>query len=120
MRVRDLMAALVLGGCFAHAGAAEAQSTRPSFSCLRAFTPTARAICASPALAAVDRAHAQLYRNTVIKARHLSDEKAAQRVRAAEGAIISNRNSCGTDSVCIRAAYRDGDKQMTQFLRQLD
>ncbi len=120
MRVRTFAALAPLIFAMAWVASGPAQAASPSFSCSKARSATERAICASPALATADRAHARLYANTVAKARRVSDANAVARVRQAERGVRSNRDACGTDAACIRAAYSTGNSKMTAFLKQLD
>jgi uncharacterized protein YecT (DUF1311 family) len=74
-------------------GVAPTEVTDPSFDCGRASTPTELAICASPDLAAKDRALAAAYSAALAV---LGDE-----LRAGQSAWLKSRNSCGGNGLCL-------------------
>jgi uncharacterized protein len=88
--------------------------------CGRIRTAAHRIICTTPGIAIIDRKHTRLYRDTVAKARKVSDRQAVARVRQTERNSRVQRAACGANAVCLRAAYKSADTQMTAFLKQLD
>jgi uncharacterized protein len=88
--------------------------------CGRIRTATHRIICTTPGIAVIDRRHTRLYRDTVAKARKVSDRQAAARVRQTERNSRVQRAACGANAVCLRAAYKSADAQMIAYLKQLD
>ena len=77
---------------------ARAQSG-PSFDCARAGTATEGAICAVPALAALDRALDAAYRAAL--------PSGGDRLRARQRAFIEDRDRCGASAACLTARMRD-------------
>lgn len=77
--------------------AAPAQGVSPSFDCARAGTPAEFAICASPTLAALDRALAGSYR----AARDRLGAAGRQRLLDDQRAWLARRDGCGGDPACL-------------------
>ena len=82
---------------------------QPSFSCAAAANQVERAICADPALSALDAQTAALYRRAranAADASALADEQSAW---------LYQRNRC-TDSGCIRESYADRRAEIGRWL----
>ncbi|MBA3667956.1 MAG: hypothetical protein H0W65_09565 [Sphingomonas sp.] len=73
-----------------------------SFDCARARTTSERAVCASPALAALDRAMAERYVDATADA----DADAALLLRRTRGSFLAYRERCGSENSCIERVYR--------------
>ncbi|MBZ9656605.1 hypothetical protein [Phyllobacterium lublinensis] len=81
----------------------------PSFSCSKAQTPTERAICSDGGLRSKDRALGQIYfwiRNNV-------ESGLRKRLLAAQRSFLAERNKCGSDVMCLNAAYDSKLNQMS-------
>ena len=75
---------------------------RPSFDCTRARTTSERAVCASPGLAALDRAMASRYIGAIATA----DPAAVRLLRQTRDPFLGYRERCGSDASCIDRVYR--------------
>lgn len=73
---------------------------RPSFNCRYARTATEKKVCASPALAAKDRAMASLYYDLMASA----DPSVRRHLRRSRDAFLARRERCGSEE-CVAAAY---------------
>ena len=73
---------------------------RPSFNCRYAKTATEKKVCASPALAAKDRAMASLYYDLMARA----DPSVRSHLRRSRDAFLARRERCGSEE-CVAAAY---------------
>jgi uncharacterized protein YecT (DUF1311 family) len=90
-------------------------SAAPSFECAKA-TGIEKAICADPALAALDAQLAELYAKTV---RLYHDPNVALATRQAQGAWLRDRNACATataPAACVDAYYRDRIAELRETL----
>jgi hypothetical protein len=79
---------------------AAAGAARPSFNCRYARTSTEKKVCASPALAAKDRAMASLYYDLMAR----SDPSTRSHLRRSRDSFLARRERCGGEE-CIAAAY---------------
>lgn len=77
-----------------------AGDSRPSFNCRYAKTYTEKKVCASPDLAAKDRAMASLYYDLMASA----DPATRAHLRRSRDAFLVRRERCGSE-ICIAAAY---------------
>lgn len=78
-----------------------------SFACAKAATPSETAICADPALSALDERLAAAYR-AVVKAfddTPSGNSKSGGAVKADQRAWLGERNACAADAACLRTAY---------------
>lgn len=75
---------------------------RPSFDCTRVRTFSERAVCASPGLAALDRAMASRYIGAIATA----DPAAVRLLRQTRDPFLGYRERCGSDAGCIDRVYR--------------
>ncbi|QCO05190.1 lysozyme inhibitor LprI family protein [Azospirillum argentinense] len=77
------------------------------FPCSKATTPTEKAICADPALSALDERLAATYRAALEHLSGASPEEGAAgaAVKADQRAWLRERDSCGADAACLRRAY---------------
>jgi hypothetical protein len=82
------------------AAAASETGARPSFNCRYARTASEKKVCASPALAAKDRAMASLYYDLMARA----DPALRAHLRRSRDAFLVRRERCGSEE-CIAAAY---------------
>lgn len=78
-----------------------------SFACAKAATPTETAICADPALSALDERLAAAYREAVkaFDDTPSGNSKSGAAVKADQRAWLGDRNACAADAACLRAAY---------------
>lgn len=90
-----------------------ASATSPSYSCARARTPSERAVCASPGLAALDRTMASRY----VDALRTADPAAAQLLRRTRDPFLGYRERCGDDASCIERVYRGRIREIDDILR---
>ena len=79
----------------------------PSFSCARAANATERAICASPALSALDRAVEQAFASANTRA-----GSGAANLRQEQTAWLKSRNACGANPSCIRERYEERGRNL--------
>ncbi|ALJ38676.1 DUF1311 domain-containing protein [Azospirillum brasilense] len=86
------------------------------FPCSKAATPTEKAICADPALSALDGRLATTYRAALERLSGASPEEGAAgaAVKADQRAWLRERDSCGADAACLRRAY-DGRTAILSF-----
>lgn len=77
------------------------------FPCSKATTPTEKAICADPALSALDERLSASYRAALERLSGASPEEGAAgaAVKADQRAWLRDRDSCGADAACLRRAY---------------
>ncbi|MEI4471696.1 MliC family protein [Frigidibacter sp. MR17.24] len=94
------MRLLVLGALLALAAPAAAQQAGPSFDCARAGSAAETAVCADPALAAMDRELARLY------ARALAGG-GDPTLRAMQRGWIKGRDDCWKSDAGVAACTRD-------------
>jgi hypothetical protein len=78
-------------------------ATRPAFNCRYAHTQTERLVCASPSLAASDRAMSSVYYGAVAAA----DPGTRDRIRASRNGFLRRRERCGGDEGCVARTYRE-------------
>lgn len=78
-----------------------------SFACAKAATPTETAICADPALSALDERLAAAYRTAfkVFDDTAAGNSKSGAAVKADQRAWLGDRNACAADAACLRTAY---------------
>ncbi len=74
---------------------------KPSFDCARAATATEKAICASPAIATLDRVMAEAY-GKIYAARRGTARSALVRQQKE---WLKRRNACGADVACLATVY---------------
>lgn len=86
------------------------------FPCSKATTPTEKAICADPALSALDERLAATYRAALEHLSGASPEEGAAgaAVKADQRAWLRERDSCGADAACLRRVY-DGRMAILSF-----
>ncbi|WP_353861139.1 lysozyme inhibitor LprI family protein [Azospirillum formosense] len=86
------------------------------FPCSKAATPTEKAICADPALSALDERLAASYRAALEQLSGASPEEGAAgtAVKADQRAWLRDRDSCRADTACLRRAY-DGRVAVLSF-----
>ncbi|OYD83919.1 lysozyme inhibitor LprI family protein [Azospirillum brasilense] len=86
------------------------------FPCSKATTPTEKAICADPALSALDGKLAATYRAALDRLSGASPEESAAvaAVKADQRAWLHDRDSCRADAACLRRAY-DGRVAVLSF-----
>ncbi|MBK3733169.1 uncharacterized protein DUF1311 [Azospirillum brasilense] len=86
------------------------------FPCSKAATPTEKAICADPALSALDGRLAASYRAALEQLSGASPEEgtAGAAVKADQRAWLRDRDSCRADAACLRRAY-DGRVAVLSF-----
>ncbi|WP_081649774.1 peptidoglycan-binding protein [Fodinicurvata sediminis] len=105
----DLLTALRNAGKNAPTPAQAA--TQPSFDCARAMIPSERAICASPALAQLDVALTQAYKNYrgSLANEYSGRELDARRnmLSEAQRQWLSDRNTCGSNATCLEQQMRE-------------
>ncbi|KAA0687829.1 lysozyme inhibitor LprI family protein [Azospirillum brasilense] len=91
-------------------------ATAASFPCSKATTPTEKAICADPALSALDEKLAATYRAALERLSGASPEEGAAgaAVKADQRAWLRDRDSCRADAACLRRAY-DGRLAVLSF-----
>ncbi len=82
------------------AGPATRVTVRPSFNCRHGKTRTEKMICASPRLAAQDRAMASLYYDLMAKA----DPATRGHLRRSRDAFLGRREQCRSES-CVNSTY---------------
>jgi hypothetical protein len=75
-------------------------TVRPSFNCRYGKTPTEKMICASPRLAAQDRAMASLYYDLMAR----GDPATKGHLRRSRDAFLGKRERCRSES-CVNTAY---------------
>lgn len=77
------------------------------FPCSKAATPTEKAICADPALSALDERLSASYRAALDRLSGASPEEgvAGAAVKADQRAWLRERDACGADAPCLRRAY---------------
>jgi hypothetical protein len=75
---------------------------RPSFNCRRARTPSERAVCADPSLAALDRRMAERYVDAIGSA----DPGQNALLHSTRNRFLSYRERCGGNGGCIATTYR--------------
>ncbi|KAA0679764.1 lysozyme inhibitor LprI family protein [Roseomonas genomospecies 6] len=77
------------------------------FPCSKAATPTEKAICADPALSALDERLSATYRAALESLSGASPDEgpAGAAVKADQRAWLRERDSCGADASCLRRAY---------------
>ena len=80
---------------------AAAAPGNPSFDCARARAQSEYAVCANPALAALDRTMSQQYRSAISRA----DPEQARLLGETRDRFLGFRNACGSDA-CIAQTYR--------------
>ena len=80
--------------------AAATGGMRPSFDCRYAKTASEKKVCASPLLAAKDRAMASLFYDLMARA----DPATRAHLRRSRDAFLARRERCGSEE-CIAAAY---------------
>ncbi|CAO3381157.1 lysozyme inhibitor LprI family protein [Azospirillum argentinense] len=87
-----------------------------SFPCSKATTPTEKAICADPALSALDERLAATYRAALERLSGANPEEgsAGAAVKADQRAWLRDRDSCRADAACLRRAY-DGRAAVLSF-----
>lgn len=90
---------------------AASPTARPSFDCRRARTSGERAVCDSPALAALDREMASQYRSAV--ANGGPDER--RLLVQTRDRFLGFRDRCGTDA-CIANAYRGRMREIDDII----
>jgi uncharacterized protein YecT (DUF1311 family) len=78
-------------------------SVKPSFNCARAATTTEKAICADPAIAALDNVMAGLYR----KANAARRGSARNALVAQQKQWLRQRNNCGSSIACLARVYAE-------------
>ena len=86
--------------------------TRPSYDCGPARTVSARAVCASPGLAALDRTMAARY----VDALRSADPAAAALLRQTRAPFLGYRERCGSDASCIDRVYRGRIREIDDIL----
>jgi uncharacterized protein len=99
------MAALTLVAPI-RSGAAE----RPSFDCAKAATATERTICASDALASLDRDIAALYRQRRARA------PSAQSVDTNQRQWLTVRDACGDDVACLEKEMSERRQHLQELV----
>jgi uncharacterized protein YecT (DUF1311 family) len=99
--LKMIAAATVAAAVLAGASAVPAGAASPSFSCAGRLAPAEAAVCSDDGLAALDRTLATAY------TRMLDSFPAGEKstLRDVQKAWIAQRDACGTDKACIRAAY---------------
>ena len=90
---------------------AAAAPANPSFDCDRARANSEYAVCASPALAALDRAMAAQYRGAVANA----DPDQARLLGETRDRFLGFRNACGSDA-CIAQTYRGRMREIDDIM----
>ncbi|MDQ2105139.1 lysozyme inhibitor LprI family protein [Azospirillum isscasi] len=82
-------------------------ATAAGFPCSKANTPTEKAICADPALSALDDRLSASYRAALDRLSGASPEEGAAgaAVKTDQRAWLRERDSCGADPSCLRRAY---------------
>jgi uncharacterized protein len=107
--IKATAAAVTLGAMLLLQSMGSEGAENPSFACAGALTPTENAICADSALAALDRALSNAYRNKFdglpVESADALDELVKSRV-ITQKAWLAHRNSCGDDRACIYTAYK--------------
>lgn len=93
-----------------------AAAAAAGFPCSKAATPTEKAICADPALSALDGRLAATYRAALERLSGASPEEGAAgaAVKADQRVWLRERDSCGADAACLRRAY-DGRMAVLSF-----
>ncbi|CAO3454148.1 hypothetical protein [Azospirillum argentinense] len=93
-----------------------ATAAAAGFPCSKAATTTEKAICADPALSALDGRLAATYRAALERLSGASPEEGAAgaAVKADQRAWLRDRDSCGADAACLRRAY-DGRMAVLSF-----
>ncbi|PAK13212.1 hypothetical protein DF156_30720 [Burkholderia ubonensis] len=76
----------------------------PSFACAKAMLPTERTICGSFELAGFDKSVDFAYRVALQDAQRSSES--TDDIRRQQRAWLNERNRCGGDANCIRAAMK--------------
>ncbi len=76
----------------------------PSFACARATSPTERAICGDPDLAAWDRSVAAAYKQAAADGGGADDQKR----------WILERKRCGADKACLEKSLRERTDALMQ------
>lgn len=90
---------------------AAAAPGNPSFDCERARTNSEYAVCANPALGALDRAMSQQYRSAISRA----DPDQARLLGETRDRFLGFRNACGSDS-CIAQTYRGRMREVDDIM----
>ena len=86
-------------------------STNPSFDCDRARAQSEYAVCASPALSALDRTMSGQFR----AARNRADPGQARLLEQTRGRFLAFRNRCGDDD-CIAQTYRGRMREIDDIM----
>lgn len=95
-----ILHAIAALGVALFAGAAAAAS----FPCAKAGTPTEKAICANPAVSALDERLAAAFKAALQRlGTESSDTQTA--LKADQKAWLAERNGCGADAACLRTQY---------------
>lgn len=92
----------------------------PSFDCGFARQAAERAICTDRTLAQTDMRTAHLYDEVIHRAGKVSDAAAVSLIRKTQRTFLSERNACGGHHGCIEGEYRAVDRQLREYLHQLD
>lgn len=90
---------------------AAAAPNLPSFDCERARAQSEYAVCANPALARLDRAMSQQYRNAVANA----DAAQIRLLTETRDRFLAFRNRCGSDD-CIAQTYRGRIREIDDIM----
>ncbi len=101
VRAAHRMTALVLAASVLALRAASVAAGAPSFDCTKARTPDEKAICADPALSALDAQLGVIYRRTMQR----SNPGEAAALRATQLRWIQDRSrDCSADRACLQAS----------------
>ncbi len=87
--------------------AAPSLAQAASFSCAKASTPTEKAICVDQGLSKLDERVAAAYRDALALLSGSSPEEARAQIalKADQRGWLGERNACGADLSCLRAAH---------------
>jgi uncharacterized protein len=93
---------------------------KPSFDCANVRQAAEWAICADRTLSQTDIRTAHLYDEVKRRADKVSDAAAVSLIRQTQREFLQQRNACGDKYGCIEGEYRAIDRQLHNYMRQLD